>query len=92
MLDKGEQKRFRTTRKDWKRKWDSWVKGWDWANLDGQIKRDNVRLFQDIKEIDEKAEIIDLDEMEWRVRYRDLKRFTYMRKKYGIKDVVKNGY
>jgi hypothetical protein len=49
-------------------------------------------LFQDIKEIDEKAEIIDLDEMEWRVRYRDLKRFTYMRKKYGIKDVVKNGY
>jgi hypothetical protein len=49
-------------------------------------------LFQDIKEIDEKAKIIDLDEMEWRVRYMDLEEIYIYEKKYGRKDVVKNGY
>jgi hypothetical protein len=67
------------------------------ANLDGQIKRDKVRLLQIIKEIDEKVEVVDLDDEEWKMRYileRDLEDiYTYeekiWQKRYNEKWVLK---
>jgi hypothetical protein len=67
------------------------------ANLDGQIKRDKVRLLQIIKEIDEKVEVVDLDNEEWKMRYileRDLEDiYTYeekiWQKRYNEKWVLK---
>jgi hypothetical protein len=39
------------------------------ANLDGEIKRKTTKVLQDIKWLDDKAEVMGLDEKGWRLRY-----------------------
>jgi hypothetical protein len=52
-------------------------------------------LLQIIKEIDEKVEAVDLDDLEWKMRYkleRDLEDIYTCEEKFGRKDVVRSGY